>query len=133
MTNEEIFEIADKYGWMDDFNRWNFQGDVALLEFVDAILKVERETCAVLIENTPTMLGSPKRDNLSWVGQPDLARVGEVGIWGHKREWVGLTDEDIYQVIEENIPPQLNTLFDMAKWVSGVVEAKLKEKNSGNP
>lgn len=48
---------------------------------------------------------------------------------GPKREWVGLTDEDIYQVIEENIPPQLNTLFDMAKWVSGVVEAKLKEKN----
>jgi hypothetical protein len=46
-----------------------------------------------------------------------------------KREWVGLTEEDIYQVIEENIPPQLNTLFDMAKWVSGVVEAKLKEKN----
>ena len=37
MTNEEIFEIADKYGWMDDFNRWNFQSDVALLEFVDAI------------------------------------------------------------------------------------------------
>jgi hypothetical protein len=37
MTNEEVFELADKYGWVDDFNRWNFQGDVALLEFVDAI------------------------------------------------------------------------------------------------
>jgi len=47
------------------------------------------------------------------------------------REWVGLTDEDIYKVIEENIPPQLNTLFDMAKWVGGVIEAKLKEKNHG--
>jgi hypothetical protein len=46
------------------------------------------------------------------------------------REWVGLTDEDIYKVIEENIPPQLNTLFDMAKWVGGVIEAKLKEKNT---
>ena len=46
------------------------------------------------------------------------------------REWVGLTDEDIYKVIEENIPPQLNTLFDMAKWVGGVIEAKLKEKNA---
>ena len=30
-----------------------------------------------------------------WVGQPDLARVGEVGVWGDKREWVGLTDEEI--------------------------------------
>jgi hypothetical protein len=39
MTNEQIFEIADKYGWMDDFNRWNFQGDVALLEFADAIVR----------------------------------------------------------------------------------------------
>jgi hypothetical protein len=27
-------------------------------------------------------------------GQPDLARVGEVGVWGDKREWVGL-DGDI--------------------------------------
>jgi hypothetical protein len=47
-----------------------------------------------------------------------------------QREWVGLTDEDIYKVIEENIPPQLNTLFDMAKWVGEVIEAKLKEKNA---
>jgi hypothetical protein len=38
VTNEQIFEIADKYGWMDDFNRWNFQGDTALLEFADAII-----------------------------------------------------------------------------------------------
>jgi len=42
MTNEEIFEIADKYGWMDDFNRWNFQGDVALLEFVDALAEAQK-------------------------------------------------------------------------------------------
>jgi hypothetical protein len=28
-------------------------------------------------------------------GQPDLARVGEVGVWGDKREWVGLTNDDI--------------------------------------
>jgi hypothetical protein len=26
-------------------------------------------------------------------GQPDLARVGEVGVWGDKREWVGLDDD----------------------------------------
>jgi len=25
--------------------------------------------------------------------QPDLARVGEVGVWGDKREWVGLDDD----------------------------------------
>ena len=27
MTNEEIFDLADQYGWMDDFGRWNFQPD----------------------------------------------------------------------------------------------------------
>jgi hypothetical protein len=37
MNDKEIFELAETYGWVDDFNRWNFQGDVALLEFVDAI------------------------------------------------------------------------------------------------
>ena len=28
------------------------------------------------------------------LAQPDLANVGEVGVWGHKREWVGLTHEE---------------------------------------
>ncbi len=65
-------------------------------------------------------------------GQPDRIAdlLEEAADALEKREWVGLTDEDIYRVIEENIPPQLNTLFDMAKWVSGVVEAKLKENNT---
>jgi len=54
MTNEEVFELADKYGWVDDFNRWNFQGDVALLEFVDAIAEAEREACAKYIEGLQT-------------------------------------------------------------------------------
>ena len=27
MTDEEIFDLADQYGWMDDFGRWNFQLD----------------------------------------------------------------------------------------------------------
>ena len=25
----------------------------------------------------------------------DLAKVGEIGVWGHKRQWVGLSDEEI--------------------------------------
>jgi hypothetical protein len=28
-----------------------------------------------------------------WTEQPDLARVGEVGVWGDKRVWVGLDDD----------------------------------------
>lgn len=38
MTNEQIFALAEKYGWQDEFGRWIFQG-VNLLEFVDAILE----------------------------------------------------------------------------------------------
>jgi hypothetical protein len=34
------------------------------------------------------------RQAIAEAEQPDLARVGEVGIWGDKREWVGL-DGDI--------------------------------------
>ena len=27
MTDEEIFDVAEQYGWMDDFSRWNFKDD----------------------------------------------------------------------------------------------------------
>ena len=60
----------------------------------------------------------------------DMSQERVDGTAKREREWVGLTDEDIYKVIEKNIPPQLNTLFDMVKWVGGVIEAKLKEKNT---
>jgi hypothetical protein len=47
-----------------------------------------------------------------------------------QREWQGLTDEDIYSIIESNVPPKLTSLFEMAEWVAKAVEAKLKEKNT---
>jgi hypothetical protein len=56
-------------------------------------------------------------------GQPDLARVGEVGIWGDKREWVGLHEHEL-QVLEYNDPS--GERLKLAK----AVEAKLKEKNT---
>jgi len=27
MTDDEIFDRADQYGWQDDFGRWNFKDD----------------------------------------------------------------------------------------------------------
>jgi hypothetical protein len=53
------------------------------------------------------------------VGQPDLARVGEVGVWGHKREWVGLTDDEIW-----------DCYTSQGKQFYLAIEAKLKEKNT---
>jgi hypothetical protein len=58
-----------------------------------------------------------------WVEHPDLARVGEVGIWGDKREWVGLTDEDRKSFYKGRYVISDDELMD-------AVEAKLKEKNT---
>jgi hypothetical protein len=52
--------------------------------------------------------------------QPDLARVGEVGVWGDKREWVGLTDEE-----------RAECWSSSARQSAINIEAKLKEKNCG--
>jgi hypothetical protein len=58
-------------------------------------------------------------------GQPDLARVGEVGVWGDK--WVGLTDDEIKEIVgpwgDTPIKGYTRKLFD-------AIEAKLKEKNT---
>jgi hypothetical protein len=57
--------------------------------------------------------------------QPDLARVGEVGVWGDKREWVGLTDEEIL-ADGDSVMHNYNGLIHFAR----NIEAKLKEKNT---
>jgi hypothetical protein len=109
MTDAEIFDLADTHGWQDDFGRWNFKDD-GLLEFVHAInMSQER------VDETA-------KDRHEWVEQPDLARVGEVGIWGHKREWVGLTRLEL-----DIATLGLEDLGDCYL----AIEAKLKEKNNG--
>ena len=37
MTDQEIFELAEKHGDWDDFGRWTFRNDDQLLKFVEAI------------------------------------------------------------------------------------------------
>jgi len=36
-------------------------------------------------------------------GHPDLARVGEVGVWGDKREWVGLATGEAREFYESDL------------------------------
>jgi hypothetical protein len=62
--------------------------------------------------------------------ETDLARVGEVGVWG-ECEWVGLTDEEIFSILENlqtiyNRPPTEDSRIIFAQ----AIEAKLKEKNT---
>jgi hypothetical protein len=35
--------------------------------------------------------------------KPDLARVGEVGVWGDKREWVGLATGEAREFYESDL------------------------------
>ena len=46
MRLEEILNLAETHGWLDDYNRWNFKNDDQLLKFVDAIVLAEREDIA---------------------------------------------------------------------------------------
>jgi len=40
MTDEQIFELAEKIGFQDDFGRWNFTSE-GLLDFVFMVQKRE--------------------------------------------------------------------------------------------
>ena len=55
------------------------------------------------------------RQAIAEAEKPDLARVGEVGVWG---EWVGLTDEEVNEWA-----PEIHAVIH-------AIEAKLKEKNT---
>jgi hypothetical protein len=65
-----------------------------------------------------------------WTEQPDLATVGEVGIWGDKRKWVGLDQVEIIGMTCECVDDgtfNMDCAYDFAR----AIEAKLKEKNCG--
>jgi len=42
MTDEQVFELAEKLGFQDDFGRWNFTSE-GLLDFVFMVQKAEQE------------------------------------------------------------------------------------------
>jgi hypothetical protein len=43
MTDQEIFELAEKHGDWDDFGRWTFRNDDQLLKFVEAIAGAKKQ------------------------------------------------------------------------------------------
>jgi hypothetical protein len=52
MTDDEIFDLADQYGWMDDFGRWNFKDD-GLIKFALAIKTAEERETEKQEQKTP--------------------------------------------------------------------------------
>jgi hypothetical protein len=57
MTNEEIFDTAEFYGWQDDFGRWNFT-DEGLVNFVLDLLQTGGTS-----EDSPTEGWEPEEKN----------------------------------------------------------------------
>ena len=55
----------------------------------------------------------------------DLAKVGEVGVWGHKREWVGLTVNEVLELLPSSKWKAEETLLFVQR-----IEDELKEKNT---
>jgi hypothetical protein len=142
MTNEQIFEIADKYGDWDDFGRWTFRDNDGLLRFVDAIVrthtpedikKIERkwDVKPSFYDDVGRLLksgkgfyddGTPidykeiqlKTESVS----EDVFECVEVRIpRPPKREWVSLTDTEMCECYN-------------SKSIGYAIEAKLKEKNT---
>ena len=119
MTNRDILAIPD-------------MGKKALKEVLEALAVYASDISQERVDETAKReheFECPRCGHCckEWVGRPDLARVGEVGVWG---EWVGLTDQEIYDIRENHTynDEEFNE-FGFAK----DIEAKLKEKNHGNP
>jgi hypothetical protein len=55
----------------------------------------------------------------------DLARVGEVGVWG---EWVGLTDDVVFELADTNLYEGGKNFGVLA--FAKAIEQALKEKNT---
>jgi hypothetical protein len=74
-----------------------------------------------LIERMRVLSGADR--NPLWADGIDLAKVGEVGVWGDKREWVGFTHEEL---------AWLNEALALGGRLAVIeaIEAKLKEKNT---
>jgi hypothetical protein len=77
MTDEEIFDLADQYGWMDDFERWNFQPD----RLVSFALAMSEKHVQVSDKNRHEFF---------------CPRCGHCC-----REWVGLTDDEVFNIYKQ--------------------------------
>lgn len=115
MDDKRIFELAEKHGWLDDFDRWNFKDD-GLVSFACAIERGSGEPLVWM--NKYGHVSSEKTDEYKC---PLYAEP-------QSKPWVGLTKEEIYDafnniVIHENRPDSRYQDFARA------IEAILNRKN----
>jgi hypothetical protein len=83
----------------------------------------------LMLEIGNLMVQKRRAEKREWTEQPDLATVGEVGIWGDKRKWVGLDQVEIMGMTCECVDDgtfNMDCAYDFAR----AIEARLKEKNT---
>jgi hypothetical protein len=61
--------------------------------------------------------------NAGYTWTPEMRKAYEKGVRQQKKEWVGLTDEEVNEIYIENLTTANNFVR--------AAEAKLKEKNGG--
>ena len=118
---ETLWDILDDIDTASDMAKEN---DAWYRKRVEALQKKRWDT--MITTDGYKLKGGPVEALRQALAQPDLAKVGEVGVWGHKREWVGLTDEDLKPLCDEWKIIFGGYVNDFAK----AIEAKLKEKNA---
>jgi len=114
MTDEEIFDLAERHGWQDDFGRWNFRDD-GLIGFALALLKAENVS-----------VNTPSSDDLPETEEGHAIDMSEKDVQVSDK-WVGLTDAEIKALSSwwpsyDQMPALMRLVRD--------IEAKLKEKNT---
>jgi hypothetical protein len=142
MTDEEIFDIAELYGWMDDFGRWNFQPD-RLVSFALEVLRVNAEKPIYVDSSRFTKDQLDHKPGMVITEPVHAIDMSEKNVrvsdkWvemqcqcGHKmyakytgREWVGLTNDEVNEFAAG---------CHLGNSVQGAIykaAARLKEKNT---
>jgi hypothetical protein len=129
MTRDEVIEIWGKAnGWsIKEFNITITE----LEHFAQLIAEREREACAAMAE-------AEKQEPVAWnTGVPPMwpqQKGGETFIVSYedpqpKREWVGLTDDDMLGALISVDPETKRLPIGFVRFAE-VIEAKLKEKNT---
>jgi hypothetical protein len=143
MTDEDIFDLAEKHGWMDDFGRWNFKDD-GLISFALEVLRINAEqqepACWINGKELAGMRASAThwgasewKTNLGLKPIPDDVPLYTAPVMSEKNvrvsdKWVGLADEEIdkaWRSVDYTVPWEQHRI-DIAR----AIEAKLKEKNT---
>lgn len=126
-TDRELLEIALEALYMANTREWPENKINAAINAISARLAEPDPLppppeCKTVAEKNAYAFGWWKALETVRLAQPDLAKVGEVGVWG-QREWQSLTDDEIDEIIGYVDPHCQEEQFARA------IEAKLKEKN----